>query len=207
VFTLEVAEVKNKRTRLDPEVRQAQLLKCAVQAFAQKGIGRAVHADIAELAGVSVPTVFNYFRTRDDLVDAVLSEVERFYLEISEQAHSSGFSSIDSLYEHGNLFVTAALENPDYIKVSLEWTSSLRDEVWPRYLLLHNRVINQIARSIQKGIDEKEVDVSLSARELAMIFMGSAHSMAMMMYAPETTTDGVRAFMERAVRVLLGQPA
>ncbi|GAA3915001.1 TetR/AcrR family transcriptional regulator [Litoribacillus peritrichatus] len=202
---MELAEPKNKRTRLNPQKRHAQLLHCAVVAFANKGIGRAVHADVAELAGVSVPTVFNYFRTREDLVDAVLTEVERFYLEVANAAHGNDLSAIDALYEHGNQFVNAAVEHQEYVKVWLEWTSSLRDDVWPRYLLLHNRVISQIARTIQRGIDSQEVNVNLTARELAMIFMGSAHSVAMMVYAPENTPDGIRAFMHRAVKVLLGQ--
>lgn len=202
---MELAEPKNKRTRLNPQKRHAQLLHCAVVAFANKGIGRAVHADVAELAGVSVPTVFNYFRTREDLVDAVLTEVERFYLEVANAAHGNDLSAIEALYEHGNQFVNAAVEHQEYVKVWLEWTSSLRDDVWPRYLLLHNRVISQIARTIQRGIDSQEVNVNLTARELAMIFMGSAHSVAMMVYAPENTQDGIRAFMHRAVKVLLGQ--
>ncbi len=203
---MELVETKTKRTRLDPEKRHAQLLNCAVVAFANKGIGRAVHADVAELAGVSVPTVFNYFRTREDLVDAVLTEVERYFLEVANAAHGGGFDAIDALHEHGNYFVTAAVDHQEYVKVWLEWTSSLRDDVWPRYLLLHNRVISQIARSIQRGIDKGDVTVNLTARELAMIFMGSAHTVAMMVYAPENTADGIRAFMHRAVTVLLGKP-
>lgn len=205
---MDVAEVSPKarqRTRLSPEARQAQLLKCAVIAFANNGIGRAVHADVAELANVSVPTVFNYFRTREDLVDAVLGEVERFFLEVANKAHHADLGAVDSLNAHGNQFVESAINQPEYVKVWLEWTSSLRDDVWPRYLVLHNRVINQIARSIQRGIDSGEISVGLSARELAMIFMGSAHSVAMMVYAPETTADGIRAFMQRAVQVLLGK--
>jgi len=202
---VEVVESKPKRTRLNPEMRQAQLLECAVTAFANKGIGRAVHADVAELANVSVPTVFNYFRTREDLVDAVLTEVERFYLEVATKAHNSGLGAVDALNEHGSQFVSAAIDHQQYVKVWLEWTSSLRDDVWPRYLVLHNRVINQIARSIQKGIDSGEVTVGLTARELAMIFMGSAHTIAMMVYAPETTEDGIRSFTQRAVHVLLGK--
>lgn len=202
---MDVQELKTKRTRLSPETRQAQLLKCAVSAFAQKGIGRAVHADVAELANVSVPTVFNYFRTREELVDAVLAEVERFYLEVANNAHHSDLGAVDALMVHGNQFVEQAVKHPEYVKVWLEWTSSLRDDVWPRYLVLHNRVVNQIARSIQKGIDSGEITVGLTARELAMIFMGSAHTVAMMVYAPETTVDGISAFMQRAVKVLLGQ--
>lgn len=204
---MDVAEVKPKRTRLNPETRQAQLLKCAILAFANKGIGRAVHADVAELAEVSVPTVFNYFRTREDLVDAVLTDVERFYLDIAQTAHGQGYSATDALCLHGETFLKAALEQPEYVKVWLEWTSSLREDVWPRYTVLQNRVVNLMARSIQNGIDSGEVTVDLTARELSMVFMGNAHAVAMMCYAPETSIDGIRAFIRRAVYVMMGHKA
>jgi TetR/AcrR family hemagglutinin/protease transcriptional regulator len=196
--------VSNKRTRLNPEKRQAQLLQCAVVAFAENGLARAVHADVAELAGVSVATVFNYFNTREDLVDAVLGEVEHFYLELSKAAHSFNFPAREALTQHGLLFIDATEKHQSFVKVWLEWTSSLRDDVWPRYLTLHNRVINQIARSIQASIDKGEVSSDLSSRELAMVFMGQAHTLAMMMYTPEATSEGAKMFVERTVNVLLG---
>ena len=70
-----------RAARLDPAQRRAQLLACAITAFAEVGISRAGHAEVARRAGVSVPTVFVYFPTREALVDAVLGEVGRYIVE------------------------------------------------------------------------------------------------------------------------------
>lgn len=67
--------VKRPRTRLSPQKRKLQLMEIALEVFAKRGIGRGGHADIAEIAQVSVATVFNYFPTREDLVDEVLNHV------------------------------------------------------------------------------------------------------------------------------------
>ena len=48
-------------------------MECAIEVFSRRGIGRAGHAEIAEQAKVSVATVFNYFNTREELVDEVLA--------------------------------------------------------------------------------------------------------------------------------------
>ncbi len=61
------------RRRLDPGARRMQLLEHAICAFADAGIERAAHADVAGRAQVSTPTVFKYFPTRDALVDAELT--------------------------------------------------------------------------------------------------------------------------------------
>ena len=65
-------ERNGKRRRLPPEERRAQLLEIAIDVFAERGLGAARHAEIAERAGVAVSTVFAYFETREALVDAVL---------------------------------------------------------------------------------------------------------------------------------------
>ena len=52
-------------------------MEISLEVFARRGIGRGGHADIAEIAQVSVATVFNYFPTREDLVDDVLNYVVR----------------------------------------------------------------------------------------------------------------------------------
>ena len=64
--------------RLNPAARRAQLLACAMQVFARRGLGAARHAEVAATAGMSVATVFVYFPTRELLVKAVLDEVARF---------------------------------------------------------------------------------------------------------------------------------
>ena len=64
-----------RRRRLAPEARRAELMAVAIEVFARRGLGEARHAEIAAEAGVSVPTVFVYFPTRDALVHAVLDHV------------------------------------------------------------------------------------------------------------------------------------
>src|SRR5690606_8975199 len=77
-----VTAARTARTRLAPSARRAQLLECALAAFAEHGVARATHSHVAERAGVSVPAVHSYFRTREDLVAAVLDEVEAYLLDI-----------------------------------------------------------------------------------------------------------------------------
>jgi len=64
------------RRRYTPEQRRSQLVKVAIETFADKGIERAGHGDIAKRAGVSTATVFNYFPTKDALTLDVLKEIE-----------------------------------------------------------------------------------------------------------------------------------
>ena len=138
------AEIR-RRTRLSPEARRDQLMECAVEVFSRRGIGRAGHAEIAEQAKVSVATVFNYFNTREDLVDEVLTEIEAFVQQILEQAYNGQGSARESIHRHVKLFVDAAYDKPDHASIWLEWSSSVREEVWPRYTRLLDKALERIA--------------------------------------------------------------
>ena len=71
------------------EERRAELLGAALTAFAARGIGETRHAQVAEVAGCSLSTVFVYFPTRENLVVAVLDEVERSLLDMAETIHAT----------------------------------------------------------------------------------------------------------------------
>lgn len=75
-------DAKPRRRRLSPYERKAEPLALALSVFAKRGIGRATHAEAAEAAGCSLATVFVYLPRREDLVSAVLDEVESFYMQM-----------------------------------------------------------------------------------------------------------------------------
>ncbi|WP_323904441.1 TetR/AcrR family transcriptional regulator [Aeromonas hydrophila] len=178
------AEIR-RRTRLSPEARRNQLMECAIEVFSRRGIGRAGHAEIAEQAKVSVATVFNYFNTREELVDEVLAEIERFVHQMLEQAYTGQGPVSDSIRRHVKLFVDAAYDQPDHASIWLEWSSSVREEVWPRYAKLLDKALERIAPHLQRAIDAGEIQSVLSAQDLARSLTGFGYVMMQMINQPQ----------------------
>ncbi|MGX5836252.1 TetR family transcriptional regulator [Aeromonas piscicola] len=178
------AEIR-RRTRLSPEARRNQLMECAIEVFSRRGIGRAGHAEIAEQAKVSVATVFNYFNTREELVDEVLAEIERFVHQMLEQAYTGQGPINDSIRRHVKLFVDAAYDQPDHASIWLEWSSSVREEVWPRYAKLLDKVLERIAPHLQRAMDAGEIRSVLSAQDLARSLTGFGYVMMQMINQPQ----------------------
>ena len=160
--------VKKTRTRLSPEKRKQQLLDFALDVFARRGIGRAGHADIAEMANVSVATVFNYFPTREALVEQVLSQVEnRFSLLLSECLGSQDKPLASRLTCITHHLIDAVIGQQDWLKVWFEWSTSVRDEIWPQFVDDNKENLKHIADMFAQGIDNNELATELSAKELA----------------------------------------
>ena len=178
------AEIR-RRTRLSPEARRNQLMECAIEVFSRRGIGRAGHAEIAEQAKVSVATVFNYFNTREELVDEVLAEIERFVNLTLSQAYSGNGSIFDKIKRHVSLSVDAAYDQPDYAGIWLEGRSSVRDEVWPRYTRLLDQCLELIASELQTAMDAGEITSVLSAQDLARSLTGFGYVMMQMINQPQ----------------------
>ena len=178
------AEIR-RRTRLSPEARRNQLMECAIEVFSRRGIGRAGHAEIAEQAKVSVATVFNYFNTREELVDEVLAEIERFVHQMLEQAYTGQGPVKESIHRHVKLFVDAAYDQPDDARIWLEWSSSVREEVWPRYAKLLDKALERIAPHLQQAMDAGEIQSVLSAQDLARSLTGFGYVMMQMINQPQ----------------------
>lgn len=174
-------QIAPKRRRLSREQRRVQLLACAVKAFARQGLSRATHQDVAEEAGITTPAVFFYFPTRRDLVDAALIQVEEFMLGIVRSA-PEGISPRDSFLLMAEAFAKADSDTEDLVRIWLDWSTSFRDDVWPRYLRLQEQILSHERSIIERGQREGTVSRAICAEDAARIIHGEAHMIALMMF-------------------------
>ena len=192
------------RRRLAPEERKRLLLNDAVEIFATRGIGRGGHTEIAELGGVSVATVFNYFNTREDLVDAVLDDVETQLLSLAEEVYSQGDEPLDAIQNHIKSFLKMCETNPAYIKVWLEWSCSIREDIWPKYISFQNKLLDMMAKQIDKAIKNGDLAPGLSASERARWLLGTSQMLVSLAFDPSGKPRGMQQMVDRGIAHLLG---
>ncbi len=81
------------RRRKSPEVRRGELVAAAGRVFAEKGVANSAVGDIVKAAGVAQGTFYLYFKTKTDIINAVVEQtVEDFVgaIERSMTATDSG---------------------------------------------------------------------------------------------------------------------
>ena len=172
-----------------------------MRVFARRGLGSARHSEIAREAKVSVPTVFFYFPTRDALVKAVLDEVARFLTEMTVRIHASHADAPDIVLAHAKAFADSVDTHPDYARVWLDWSTAMRDEIWPRYLEFQENIVGIIANTIrrwqrERGISQEEAD------DDARLMVGSAHMIAQLKFtrcAPEKVDHFLRTLVRSTI--------
>jgi TetR/AcrR family hemagglutinin/protease transcriptional regulator len=204
---MEVPAVVRRRTRLSPEARREQLMICAMEVFSKRGIGRAGHAEIAELAQVSVATVFNYFSTRDELVDNVLLQIETFFTDmVATSFNDPANSAYQAIHDYLCAFVDAAIEQPQYTYIWLEWSSSIREDCWPRYLALLDNNIACISEKIQPAIDNGEINTYLTTTEFARSLTNQGYMILQLVNQPQPMEKTeIISFLEKYIATALNK--
>jgi AcrR family transcriptional regulator len=159
---------------------------------------------VAAEARVAGSTVFVYFRTRDDLVGAVLGEVERLYVGLAERVHDSERPAPELLLAHASAFADSVETHPEHARVWLEWSSAVGvEDLWPRYRLMEDRIISTIARTLTRGQREGAILREIAAEDGARIAVGAAYLIAQMKLSRRPEADVAR-FVDALVRVVTG---
>ncbi|MFZ4690311.1 MAG: TetR/AcrR family transcriptional regulator [Polymorphobacter sp.] len=166
------------RRRLAPDDRRAQLLAHGVACFAEHGIARATQAQVAQRAGVSVSAVYSYFRTRGDLVDAVLDAVAATIVAMVTEAIAAPGPPREVLTRLAERTAAMAADEPDTVRVWLDWSTGVRSDVWPQFLALQQ----QLHRLVESILAAGTGTVSPATRSAARLFVGGAHTLALMRF-------------------------
>jgi TetR/AcrR family hemagglutinin/protease transcriptional regulator len=172
-----------------------------MRVFARRGLGGARHSEIAKEAQVSVPTVFFYFPTREALVKAVLDEVGRFLTDMTVEIHGSRGAAPEIVLAHAKAFADSVDTHPDYARVWLDWSTAMRDEIWPLYLEFQENVVGIIANTIRRWQSERGISDE-EAEDDARLIVGSAHMIAQMKFtrcSPEKVDHFLRTLVRSAI--------
>ena len=198
--TSEINDQKPRRaSRMAPAARKAQLIKSALRIFAERGIGEASHTAIAQQAGVAVPTTFHYFCTKDEIVEATLAEVSRFLLDDLLAGNDNRTVAAPAALENILLAFRDSIDtDPDYVRVWLEWSVSVRGRLWESYLDFYQGARAGIKKVLRRGVREGGVRSDINLDDGARVVVGIAHMVAQMKFSGASNKQ-----VERTVHSLI----
>ena len=179
---------KKRNQRLHPRDRKEQLEKFIVQATAQYGISRVTHSHVAKLAGVSVSTVHFYFKRRKDLVTSATQQVEDYLLELFS-VNLDQDSAQGALADLAAAFLKTGYDDPDLIKVWLDWSAGIRENVWRDYQHLQEELHRRVRKVLARGKREKLLPKDFNTMAATRLFIGSGHTLQLMIFDGASKRD------------------
>lgn len=173
-----------------------QLLKAALRIYARKGAGELALNELAEEAGVSNGTVYNYFRSREDVVSAVGIALAE---QLSEQvtAISQGLDSgAERLAVGVRTFVRQAIDDP-------QWASALVSVV--NYAEgMRSVLADNVRGDLQAGL--RQGDFCYADESMALMLVVSASTGAMTALVEGRQVPEHDAVIAEMILLALGVP-
>lgn len=150
--------------------RRAQLLQAAESVFAEKGYADTTMALIAEAAGVTRPTVYAYFTSKDDVLAGVAVAVRDYFLSLQEEAGATPEETFElTLRQYLREFIKhfGALVVIEHQALSDPAYASLADEI-------HRRTNRRHEKFIQKLVDAGQARPRVSPGMIAELVTGAS---------------------------------
>ncbi|MFS0690500.1 TetR/AcrR family transcriptional regulator [Sporosarcina sp. 179-K 8C2 HS] len=148
------------------EKRREQIIDGAVQLFKEKGFHRATTREIAKAAGFSIGTLYEYIRTKEDVLylvcDSIYNEVQsRLSTLMDQEGNVEGLRmAIDSYFhlidDMSDEFVVMYQESKSLPKDALQYVLKKEMEM----VALFKNLLHACVRSGELRISEEEVDMA-----------------------------------------------
>jgi AcrR family transcriptional regulator len=164
---------------LDVEDKRELLLDAAERVFCRLGYARTTIGSLATEAGVTRPTIYAYFPSKDDVFNALVDRVSREFLTVQEQADASSprdtarttlTAYLDTYIRHvGMLTIIAhqALADPEMQR--------LRAEIHERANRRHTRFIERL---VEQGLARTPIAPALVSEAVTGVVMRFAEEAA-----------------------------
>src|SRR5271157_124056 len=149
--------------------RKAQILSAAESVFTKKGFDEARMDDIAEKTGLSKGTLYLYFKSKDDLIIAILDRIFQREFRQLENLKEAETSSSDAIWKLTDLVTKDIIDVLRLIPILYGFLAlAFRNKYVQRALKEYeNRYLNILIPIVQQGVDSGEFR-QVNASEVAI---------------------------------------
>jgi len=164
------------------EERKEQIVQAAAIAFAEKGFSKTLVAEVAAAAGIGKGTVYEYFRSKDELFFAVFEYVTQESRSIAEAAlaGAAGKGAADKLMALNNAIISWVAGHTHLYTLSFEfWAASvsaspdMRIRLEQSFKEAYEAFRNIVADIIQEGLAGGTFKKSVKPHAIASAVIGS----------------------------------
>ncbi len=185
------------------EERKAQIVNAATTVFARQGFSDARMEDIAREAGLSKGTLYLYFKSKDDIIAAILDHFYHRGMQDLQMLQGYEGSIADLLLLITRFFTAEAEQMMGLLPIAFEFYAlAARREDVRQFLKEYFRGYREgLAALVQMGIERGEfraVDPQEAAIVLSAIFEGLA-----VLEATDPAVVTWQTMSEKAVQLLL----
>lgn len=171
-----------RRTKKEAAETRERILDAALDIFSKKGYARTTFVDISNAIGLSKGAVYWHFKTKPDLLAAIISHGENKQCGRVKDAKPQSVAQLRDLVM---VIAHEVVENEESLKFEfftgfqIEWSSELLTEVHEKLMDIHGDPMRNSHETFSHLQQLGELDQDADMRELVMMFasfwVGSLH--------------------------------
>ncbi len=104
------------RTVKDPETRRAEIITAARRLFATKEYEKTTMQDVIDEIGIAKGTIYYYFKSKEELLDAVINQMGDEMVEQMQSALDNGKGNAIEMFQQLIAAGNIAEENPEIME-------------------------------------------------------------------------------------------
>ena len=158
--------------RRNRETRRIEIAQAAGALFAEQGVRGTTVRDIADRVGMLSGSLYHHFKTKNDIVHALMGRYGQELVVRYERAAAPGGTSIEKLKRLFHACLDANLEHPDEEAVLIRELDSLFRE--PEFTYIHEtleRIEEIFVEVIEAGMSRGEIRRDVDAHFLYRMMM------------------------------------
>ena len=185
------------------EERKDQIMNAAEEVFSQKGFSDARMDDIAEETGLSKGTLYLYYKSKDDLIIAILDRIFRREFRVFENLDYTSMSATDAVWAFvettaKDVKMMVRLLPITYEFMGLAFRNKFVQKTFKTYL---NHYLDILIPIIQHGIDSGEFRPA-DAKEVA-IAMGAILEGTLLLWVYDNSLIEPEIHLRSGMKLLL----
>ena len=185
------------------EERKGQIMNAAEEVFSQKGFSDARMDDIAEGTGLSKGTLYLYYKSKDDLIIAILDRIFQREFRVFENLDLTSMSATDAIWTFTettskDVKMMMRLLPITYEFMGLAFRNKFVQKAFKTYL---NHYLDILIPIIQHGIDTGEFRPA-DAKEVA-IAMGAILEGTLLLWVYDNSLIEPETHLRSGMKLLL----
>lgn len=189
--------------RKSTNIRQAEIKKALLEIIDREGMHNLSTRKLAERVGVTEGALFKHFKSKRDMILAIVDEVESGLMRSLEQVAAAEGGADDLLFQFLCTHIRYLVANKGITILLFSEAANVNDsELKSRLLAILNGQKRLVRTIIERGIEEEIWNASLNVDSVATIYMGIPISLNIELVL---NPDGVSTenFCRRMISVLV----
>jgi AcrR family transcriptional regulator len=186
--------------------RRKQILKAAVEVFAERGFHRTRVSDIAKRAGVAYGLIYHYFDSKDDVLNSVFEENWAVFIKVLRDLEANNeLPAVRRLEMIAALLIDALRIAPTIIQVIIQEISRSDRFVQAKKLSAFQEAFAVVHSIIVAGQAGGELKRIIDPQVGAYIFFGALETICtgFMVKSIPCSTDAEAEVVKRSVKEII----